>query len=150
MIKTFRSSRVPHSFWGRSAPCLQEIEFSGIPLLVVGKLLLSISHWHLINLHLTDIPCFDYVSPHALVTGLSVLIRLRSLVLEFRSFIYGEGLLQVLLPPTRPILTARTKFRFKGNSGYLEDIVSRIDAPLLLSFTIAFSEPVAFDTPHLH
>jgi hypothetical protein len=52
-------------------------------------------------------------------------------------------------PPTRYILLALTSFWFEGVSEYLEDLVARIDAPLLASLQIMFFHQLIFDTPQL-
>jgi hypothetical protein len=50
---------------------------------------------------------------------------------------------------TRTILPALTDFRFKGISEYLEDLVARIDAPLLHSLAITLFHQLIFETPHI-
>ena len=52
-------------------------------------------------------------------------------------------------PPTRSILPSLTKLRFNGVSEYLEDLVTRIDAPLLNHLGITFFHQIIFDTPQL-
>ncbi|KAF8503249.1 hypothetical protein F5888DRAFT_1886948 [Russula emetica] len=52
-------------------------------------------------------------------------------------------------PLTRSTFPALTSFWFKGVSEYLEDLVARIDAPLLRSLHIAFFHQLIFDTPQL-
>jgi len=71
-----------------------------------------------------------------MVTGLSSLTNLNSLVLEFES---PQSLpdRETRHPPTRPILPALTHIHFKGDIEYLEDLVARIDAPLLNDLTIS-------------
>ena len=49
----------------------------------------------------------------------------------------------------RIVLPALTKFSFKGNSEYLEDMVSRIDTPLLDYLEITFFHQLIFETPLL-
>ncbi|KAI9511970.1 hypothetical protein F5148DRAFT_1146440 [Russula earlei] len=54
-------------------------------------------------------------------------------------------------PPRLPltILPALTEFWFHGVSEFLEDIVARIDAPLLQDTRITFFNQLIFDTPQL-
>jgi len=139
---------LPESFLGGSAPRLRSLGFSGIPFPEVRRLLLSIRN--LGTLRLWSIPLSGYISPEEMVTCLSALTRLKSFRLGFRSpqFRVNSGN-QRLLPLTRIDLPALTKFSFKGNSEYLEDIVSLIDTPLLDHFKITFFNQLTFDTPLL-
>jgi len=139
---------LPDSFLGGSAPRLHTIDMDGIPFPAVGKLLFSTRN--LVTLRLRSIPQSGYISPEEVVTYLSALTGLKSFDLEFRSprFRVGGGTRR--LPPLRRIvLPALTNFTFKGNSEYLEDIVSQIDVPLLDHFKIAFFNQLIFDTPLL-
>ena len=81
---------------------------------------------------------------------MAVLTGLKSFFLRFRSPQSQVGRETQRLPPlTRIVLSALTKFEFAGNSEYLEDIVSRIDTPLLDYFNITFFNQLIFDTPLL-
>jgi hypothetical protein len=140
---------LPDSFLGGSAPRLQEVLLWGIPFPALPKLLLSTND--LVTLCLTDIPRSGYISPKELLTSLSALTKLNSLELGFQfppSLADGES----RRPPsqTRAVLPAVTEFIFKGNSKYLDDFVSRIDAPLLEKLNIVFFNLLVFDIPQLH
>jgi len=138
----------PDSFLGGSAPRLREIQLTGIPFPGIGKLLLSTTD--LVTLSLHDIPHSGYVSPEAMVASLSTLTRLQELVLLFqspRSPAVREN--RHPTPLTRVVIPALTKLWFKGDSEYLEDIMSRIDAPLLNNLGITFFNQLVFDTPQL-
>ena len=139
---------LPDSFLGGSAPRLHTLELDGIPFPAVRKLLLSIQN--LVVLSLWSIPQSGYISPEAMVTCLAALPGLNSFSLGFRSpqSRVGRGT-RHLLPPIPIALVALTKFRFKGNSEYLEDIISQIDTPLLDNFEITFFNQLTFDTPLL-
>jgi hypothetical protein len=52
-------------------------------------------------------------------------------------------------PLTRSVLPALRHFGFVGVSEYLEDLVARIDSPLLDSLQIKFFHQLIFDTPQL-
>jgi hypothetical protein len=52
-------------------------------------------------------------------------------------------------PSTRTIFPALTRLEFKGVSEYLEDVVARIDAPLLDSIYITFFNQLIIDIPQL-
>ncbi|KAF8263325.1 hypothetical protein EI94DRAFT_1807422 [Lactarius quietus] len=50
---------------------------------------------------------------------------------------------------TRAILPALSEFHFSGDGAYLEDLISRIDAPVLRQLNITFFKPDAFETVQL-
>jgi hypothetical protein len=138
---------LPDSFLGGS-PRLQELTLSGIPFPGLPKLLLS-TH-HLVKLHLWRIPRSGYFSPEAMVTALSTLTRLNALNLGFLSPRSQADRASRRPPPlTRAVLPALTSLRFTGDSEYLEDIVSRLEAPLLSYTKITFFNQLIFDTPLL-
>ena len=139
---------LPDSFLSGSAPRLRILNLCGTPFPGVRKLLFSLRS--LVGLRLWAIPHSGYISPEAVVTCLSALTALQAFFLGFRSpqSRVGGGTRHV--PPlTRIVLATLTKFRFKGNSEYLEGIVSLVDTPLLKHFKITFFNQLIFDTPQL-
>lgn len=72
----------PTEFLGGSAPCLETIEFCGIPFPALPTLLLSAST--LVRLHLSKIPPTGYIPLEAMVVCLAALPRLEILTIEFR------------------------------------------------------------------
>jgi hypothetical protein len=140
-----KASVQPDSFLGGYAPRLQELKLDLISFPGLPKLLLSATH--LVHLSLERIPDSGYFSPEAMVTALSALTRLESLVIRFESC--GDEKRRRLPPQTRTLLPVLTKLSLKGVSGYLEDLVARIDTPLLDNLTIIFIYQVIFDTPQL-
>jgi hypothetical protein len=138
----------PDSFLGGSSPHLQTlilqcISFPGLP-----KLLLSATH--LVDLDLRKIPHSGYISPEAMITGLSVLTRLESLFIGFESpRSRPDRKSRRPPPPTRTLLPILTRLRFKGVCEYLEDLVARIDVPLLDKLGIIFFHRLVFDTPQV-
>jgi len=139
---------LPDSFLGGSAPRLQNLFLYGIPFPALPKLLLS-TH-HLVTLDFWNIPRSGYISPEAMVTALSTLTSLESLVLRFRSPRSQADRESRRPPPlTRVALPALTSLQFTGDSEYLEDIVSRLEAPLLSYTDITFFNQLIFDTPLL-
>ena len=52
-------------------------------------------------------------------------------------------------PQTRTLLPVLTRLYFEGISDFLEDLVARIDAPLLNSLAITFFYRPKFGTPQL-
>jgi hypothetical protein len=139
---------VPASFLGGSAPRLQTLRLFQCGFPELPRLLLSATH--LVHLCLSYIPYSGYISPEAMVTCLSVLTRLEFLGLEFDSpncCPYRED--SHLTPHAHTLLPVFTTLLFKGHSGYLEDLVARIDAPLLNELHIFFFHRLRFDTPQL-
>jgi hypothetical protein len=105
----------------------------------------------LVDLSLSNIPHSGYMTPQAMATCLSTLTRLKSLSLNFQSPRSRPDPGRRCYPPAsrRSVLTALTELRFTGVSEYLEDLVARIDAPLLHVLDIRFFFQLIFDTPQL-
>jgi hypothetical protein len=139
---------VPESFLHGSAPRLQHLYLERIPYSGLPKLLLSATH--LVSLYIPKTPHSGYISPEAMVRCLSTLVRLKILSIGFKSPlsrpVRGR---RHPHPPTRSALPALIFFQFEGVSEYLEDLVARIDAPLLDGFHITFFHQLIFDTPQL-
>jgi len=86
------------------------------------------------------------MSPEAMVTCISVLTRLESLSLQFQSPRSRPDRTDRFLPQlTRTLLPALTCLDFKGVAEYLEDLVARIDVPLLETTFITFFNQLVFD-----
>jgi hypothetical protein len=139
---------LPDGFLGGSAPRLQYLKLASIPFPALPKLLLSATH--LVELSLWNIPHSGYISPEAIVATLAVLANLRNLDIEFESPLSRpdwESRCRCPPPPTRTTLPALTRFTFHGVSEYLEDLVARIDAPLLNFIWIIFFHQLIFDIP---
>ena len=136
---------LPSGFLGGSAPCLQTIDFHGIPFPALPTLLLSTSN--LDTLYLSNIPQTGYIPPEALAPALATLTGLRSLRIGFRSPASRPA--QIHLPPvTLTVLPALTNFMFEGVREYLEDFIARIDAPLLADAFIHFiNQLLDFEVP---
>ena len=127
----------PASFLGGFAPQLRSLILGCIPFPGLPKLLLSATH--LVYLTLWRIPHSGYFSPEAMVTCLSVLTRLEGLVIRFENPRSRPDPKSRRPPPqTRTLLPVLAELRFKGVVDYLEDLVARIDAPLLDKLGITF------------
>ena len=139
---------LPLEFLGGSAPCLRVAQLDSIRFPTLPHLLSSARD--LVSLRLHRIPIEGYVSPMAMVAGLSASINLRELLIEFRS--PKSPLNRTILFP-RPrrhvVLPALTKFSFRGVSEYLEDFVARIRAPCLLHVEIRYFNQLIFHIPQL-
>ena len=84
-----------------------------------------------------------------MVTTLSVLTRLEKLAINFTSLKSRPARKTRYSPPTRTIVPVLTNLMFTGVSEYLEDLLARIDAPLLDRLNITFYHKLIFDTPQL-
>jgi hypothetical protein len=139
---------VPESFLGGSAPRLQHLRLQYVPFPGLPNLLLSATG--LVTLSISGIPHSGYISPEAIVRCLSTLTSLETLWLGFTSPLSRpDRQSRRPHPPTRSALPALTDFSFEGVSEYLEDLVARIDAPLLNTLDIEFFNQLIFDTPQL-
>ena len=120
---------IPCSFLGGSAPCLQDLSLIDIPFPTLPELLLSATN--LVRLQYNSIPRSGYISPQAMVTGLSALTRLQTLWLTFPPESRSYRAIRIPPPHTRTLLPALTYLCFRGVPEYMEDLVVQIDAPLL-------------------
>ena len=139
---------LPDLFMGGLAPRLQSLKLQRIPFPSLPRLLFSATD--LVTLHLFEIPQSGYVSPGAIVTALSMLTRLKSLHLDFDPSQRWAPVGSRPRLPLKPItLPALIEFYLWSDSEYMEDMVSRIDIPLLNSARIAFSSQPNSTTPLL-
>ena len=138
---------LPSEFLGRSAPCLRVIHLRAIPFPGLPVLLLSASN--LSVLELIDVPQTGYIPPEVMVAALATLTRLDLLEIGFRSPASRPD--NIRLPPiTRTVLPVLREFDFGGVREYLEDFVSRIDAPRLRGiWSHYFNQLVDFEIPQL-
>lgn len=138
----------PELFLGGSAPCLQTVTLYGVPFPRLPVLLSSATR--LVYLRLWFIPPAGYISPEAMLTCLSVLAKLEKLEIGFA---IPENLQDQRRrhPPflTRILIPVLTRLRLQGTSKYLEDLLAKIDAPLLDNLTITFFHQPIFNTPEL-
>lgn len=138
----------PNPILGGSAPHLRVLTLDSISIQGLPKLLMSATDLVVLNLY--SIPHSSYISPEKMVTCLSSSRRLRFLDLGFKSPLSRpNGEHRHPPPKARSVLPALASFMFKGASEYLEDLVARIDAPLLHSLDTTFFHQLIFDTPHL-
>ena len=136
---------LPESFLGGSTPRLKRIHMHGISFPSLPKLLFSTMD--LVILHITDIPHPGYISPEAIVTGMSALNRLEDVHIEFRSPRSHPHQASRHLPPRmRTVLPALLNLGFKGVSEYLEVLMAQISAPRLRTAHMTFFNQLAFDT----
>ena len=148
-LKVLHVPVLPDSFLGGSAPRLRYFSLISIPFPGLPNLLLSTTH--LVRLDLYKIPHSGYISPDAMATCLSMSASLESLNLEFQSPRSSPDPENRPPPsPTRSVLPALKVFWFRGTKEYLEDLVSRIDAPRLHQLFPTFFNDIDFNIPELN
>jgi hypothetical protein len=139
---------LPNTFLGGSAPRLRSLTLEHIPFPTLPRLLLSSND--LVNLRLYRIPHSGYISPEAMATCISALTSLTILSIGFESPASRPDPRTQRPPPLTPaVLPALTSFHFHGVSEYLEDLMARIDAPLIYSVQITFFNQLVFDIQQL-
>jgi hypothetical protein len=140
------SPTLPAGFLGKSAPRLRHLLLIGVAFPTFPLQLLSARD--LVFLQLGFVSRSAYISPETLSIGLSATTRLKCLVIEFlpigSNFFSETGSVGRSLTATA-ILPALTKFHFDGDNAYLEDLISRIDSPILKRLF----KPSAFGTRQL-
>lgn len=137
---------IPIGFLGGSTPLLRDIHLVRTAFPTLAVLLLSAQA--LVSLQLDDIPIAGYFSPEDLAISLGVMVRLETLKICFLPPNAHERSMDAS-PINRAMLPALTEFEFKGNCEYVEDLVSRIDAPALGQIKITFFEQPTFGIPRL-
>jgi hypothetical protein len=132
---------LPVTFLKGFAPRLRSLSLTRIPFPTLPQLLLSSND--LSELFLESIPDLGYISPEAMVMGLSALTRLRCLWIGFHWHYEIRPTRRLSYPPircpppiTRSVLPVLAEFKYKGRNEYLEDLLAGIDAPQLKSFRI--------------
>jgi hypothetical protein len=138
---------LPDTFLGGSAPRLKDLNLYGIPFPALPKFL-SFCH-DLVDVQLRKIPNTGYVSPEAMATALSASTELKAVHIEFESPASRPD--PENGPPsslTRVVLPALTRLKFHGASEYFEDLVARIDTPVIVSVETWFFNQLEFDLPH--
>jgi len=129
---------ISRSFLGGSAPSLRDLRLVSVIFLALPELLLSSTNLVVLTVHwYNHIPPSGYISPQAMVTGLSALTQLESLSLTFSSpHSFPDRAIRIPPPHTHALLPALTYIHFQGDPEYMEDLVAQIDAPSLESMVI--------------
>ena len=139
---------ITDGFLGGSAPRLRELRLLYVPFPTLPNLLLSATD--LVDLCLDQIPSTGYISSDMMATCMSMLPRLQSLSIIFQSQESFPDLTNRRPPsPARAVLPALTTFRFKGVIEYSEDLMTRIDAPLLNYLCLEFFYRPVVDIPQV-
>jgi hypothetical protein len=140
---------ITNAFLGGSASPLQRIHLTNIQFPTLLSFLSSASD--LVELHLSDISITNsgHISPEAMATCLPTLTRLRSLSISIG---FEPRVLTSRDPPPSSstiILPALTNIELDGPYGCLEDLVARIEAPLLNSGDLRSCDEPTYVTPRL-
>jgi len=134
----------PDSFLGGSAPCLKVLKLFGIPFPALRKLLLSSPDLETLFL---CVPISAYIPPYSMPICLSAVTRLEELLIE--PYPPRNRLYHWASPPplrqTRVLLPVLRRFSFIGFSGYAEDLLNWMDAPLLGRLVINLNEEPRYD-----
>ena len=141
---------LPVGFLGGTTPKLRVIHLTSIAFPTLPLLLLSTRD--LVSLRLDSVSRRGYISPEAIAIGLSMTIKLQSLRIHFLP--YASNVLKDTRSAERPvmaraILPILSEFQFSGDGAYLEDLISRIDAPSLEQLNITLFEPDSFESLQL-
>lgn len=143
---TGASIPVRNAFLGGSAPQLKEIKLNGIfyPFPKLRQVFLSTNN--LVELRLSKIPNAVYFPPDDLVTGLSTLVQLKSLSIDF-DFTASHPPARLTHPHQRATLSSLASLDFHGASEYLEVFMARINSPALSKITIRLFNQIFFEIP---
>jgi hypothetical protein len=141
----------PETFLGGFATHLRSCQLRSLEIPGIWTLLSTANH--LVYLRLPRIPHSTYISPEELSTCLAAMPNLQELAIGFQSPLSRPHSSNRDPPPlVRVVLPALTHCSFKVVSEYIEDLVSRIEAPLLEGVHITFFDQLifeTFDTPRL-
>lgn len=139
---------LPDTFLGGITPRLQRVWLEGLVFPALPKLLLSAVD--LDSLLLDKIPPnTGYISPEVMATSLSMLTKLKYLRIDFRSPGLPPDIRQHTRQQRRALLPLLTCLEFRGVREYMEDLLARIEAPLLDNVNIKFFNELTFDVPQL-
>ena len=144
---------LPDAFLAASTPSvtprrLLHIELNNIYFLTLPQLLLSSRDLVSLSLRSDSVIMTTFLSPQTITSALSAASHLNTLSLCLRDWPESvQGSVQLLSP--NHLLPALDKFCFDGSGDYLEDLVSRIHAPLLEQFNVLLWWPHVADFPQL-
>lgn len=137
-------------FLGGCAPRLKRISLNHVQLPALPKLHSSASGLVELILRNFQFSGSGYILPEAMATCLSLLTRLRSLTIELQWHSAPPLPASQCLPPLMPIvLPALTHFSLEGPTEYLEDLVARIETPLLDDGHLGLYGDPIFDNPRV-
>jgi hypothetical protein len=140
---------IPDSFLGGSAPHLRLLFFKRVPFPGLPNYFFSATNVTLSILHFTAFR-IPVTFPETMADCMSTSTGLKKLVLKFESP-RSRPVQESRRPPprTRSVLPALIDFSFTGISEYLEDLVARVDGPLLIYLSVTFFHQLILHTPQL-
>ncbi|KAH9170520.1 hypothetical protein EDB89DRAFT_2187600 [Lactarius sanguifluus] len=139
---------LPSTSLDGSAPRLRILWLNGITFPALPRLLSSARD--LVNLQIRQrVPSTEYISPEALVSGLSAATRLELLLLSLKPAKSHSNPKNPPPPSGRIVLPTLNHFSFNGTCNYLEDLLSRISAPSLKRAGITYLDPPGSDVLQL-
>jgi len=139
-ILEWRGIVLPEAFFSVSAPSLRSFSSSGISFPSFPSFITSARD--LVDLHLEYIPTSECTAPEVIVASLTALPNLKQLSIGFDYDPQHRPILGNPPPPSRAVFPALTFFSFDGINKYLEDLVARIDTPLLNKLHLTFRDPI--------
>ena len=135
----------PETFLGGFATHLRSCQLRSLQIPGIWTLLSTANH--LVYLRLPRIPHSTYVSPEELTNCLAAMPNLQELAIGFQSPLSRPPSSNRDAPPlVRVVLPALTHCSFKVVSEYIEDLVPRIEAPILESVHMTFFNQLIFET----
>ncbi|KAN0134394.1 hypothetical protein V8E53_007892 [Lactarius tabidus] len=139
---------LPSTLLNGSAPRLNVLHLYGTDFPALPQFLSSACD--LVDLLLDRISSAGYISPEALVGGLSATPRLKTLFLTFACGASHPNPRNTPPPSSgRIILSALIDMTFDGPCHYLEDLLSRISAPSLKRAKVQFVDQLSVDISQL-
>ncbi|KAI0287461.1 hypothetical protein BC826DRAFT_47585 [Russula brevipes] len=136
---------LPGSLFGQSAPRLRTLRLSSVAFPAALSLLLSARD--LVDLEFNHVPDSWCYPLDKMIPRLSELPRLKSFRLAFTFHPRSQS----SPPPTRKVFPALTRLSLRGSDEYVENVIARIDTPLLKDLDITFIDPIPdTDIPQLY
>ncbi|KAH9979357.1 hypothetical protein BGW80DRAFT_1557043 [Lactifluus volemus] len=137
---------LPQSF---DAPNLRHLDIRRIELSIQSPLLKIARGIRLVFLRLEDVPRFAYFLPSYILTQLSSMPQLETLMIVSHNSPLPNH--EVVDTPTMAHVTLPNLrvFSFRGFGAYLEDLLSRMNAPALSIFHVQYFYQPTFSVPHL-
>ena len=137
---------IPSTFrWG---PRLRRLHSTRISFPSLPQLLCSSRD--LVDLQLNEIPSIGYLSPKAFANALSATTQLQFLSLHFLSPTSRPSHIGIYPSPgERVVLPALSRLKFRGTSEYLNNLVTRINAPHLEYIEVGFFNQLVFNISQL-
>ena len=137
---------LPSGFLGGPISGLRELDVNHISPLTLPSIRSSTSD--LVEFHLRDLLMDPLVYPEAMVAGLAVMTKLKTLTIDFDYYHAPHDSDPLALNfRARVILPTLTQFQFRGSRLYLEDFVAQLDTPWLFDLTVILVARTTSDDP---